>query len=186
MNRIACLAPVFLAATASANPKPELEVTGVVGTDMAMTHQALAVGGEIPFPWNPMWRAHGQVTYGTADNSAASMGPNGYMQTRLGIEARPCFSPKVCVIAGVDAALMTESYVIGRQDTGNDAFGTLAQVEERGGFALVPRVLLDVGEGNLRFRPGVEATLSATMRDGNWGNRDLNGVAATAAVAYRF
>ena len=51
---------------------------------------------------------------------------------------------------------------------------------------MVPRVLLDLGRGNLRFRPGVEATLSATVHDGNWGNRDLDGVAATAAVAYRW
>jgi hypothetical protein len=114
------------------------------------------------------------------------MGPNVYYQARLGIEARPCLSQQVCVIAGVDGALMTESYIIGRQDSGIDGLGTFDEIEERGGFAVVPRVLLDIGNGHLRFRPGVEATLSATMRNGNWGNRDLDGVAATAAIAYRW
>jgi hypothetical protein len=32
----------------------------------------------------------------------------------------------------------------------------------------------------------VEVTLSKTLRDGNWGNSDLDGVAATGAIAYRF
>lgn len=194
MPRLACLAACTVAAvlallltrSARAHAEPariDLDVAVTAGTDAAMDHQAITVGAEAPL--GETWRFHGQLSSGRAD-AAAAMAPHVYIALRAGVEARRCAAPTLCLIAGLDAAFMTESYIVGTLDTGIELLGKFDILQERGGFALVPRLALDVGGTHWRFRPGVEATLSHTLRHGNWGNSDLDGAAATAAIAYRW
>ncbi len=174
---------VLLAASASAHaekPRPTLELGVTAGADEAMHHEAMFVGVELSL--SPIWRFHAQLARGSANNSAMSNGSNFYGSMRAGFEAHPCPTRGICVIAGVDAAFMTESYKIGATNDGIG--GVWDEIEERGGFALVPRFALDVGDGRWHFRPGVEATVSTTVSGGNAGNSDLIGVAGNLAVAY--
>jgi hypothetical protein len=191
MRRVTRFVPILALSTAALStvaraeqPHPDFDVAVTAGTDAAMTHEAIVLGGEIPFPFTETWRGHGQLARGRAD-SAAAMAPNVYMSLRVGLEARRCASPELCLIAGLDAAFMTESYIVGTSDSGT-VLGVFDVIQERGGFALVPRLALDLGGAHWRFRPGAEATLSKTLRHGNFGNSDLDGIAATAAIAYRW
>lgn len=178
-SMIGCLVVFVPALAAADNPRPGLELGVTAGSDMVMQHQAIYLGGELAL--TPTWRLHGQLTRGTA-SSSEQMAPNVFDQVRGGVEAHLCPTTGVCVLPGVDVAFMTESYKIGSVDTG--VFGTWDEIEERGGFALVPRISLDVGGQHWHFRPGVEATLSTTINGGNAGNSDLIGLAGNAAVAY--
>lgn len=176
---LGCLVVLAPAVAFAGNPRPGLEFGVTAGGDQAMQHEAVYVGGELAL--TPTWRLHAQLTRGEA-SSDAQMAPNVYDQLRGGLVARLCPTTGVCVLPGLDVAFMTESYKIGTVDTG--VLGTWSEIEERGGFALVPRVALDVGSEHWHFRPGVEATLSTTINGGNAGNSDLIGVAGNAAVAY--
>lgn len=172
----------------------ELESGVVAGTDAAMAHQAIFVGGE--YAITPVWRLHAQYAWGRANNAMA-VAPDAYASIRSGVDARLCASHELCMIAGLDAALVTESYATA---TGLDGgvIGTYDELEGRSGFAAIPRLALDVGSRHLRFRPGVEATLSTPLRHINTdtssgaaagdplGNRDLIGLAVTGAVAYEW
>lgn len=182
MKTILTLATVLVAtASAHADPLLEVEAGGTAGTDRAMTHQAVYVGAEVTL--TKLIRVHGEVDDGQA-NSPMSIGADHYLAMRGGLDARTCWTPKVCAIAGVDGAMVTEAYVIGHQN--DDIFGGWNETQERGGFAVMPRAALDIGDGHWRFRPGVEATLSVTADNGNAGNSDLIGVAGTVAAAYKW
>jgi hypothetical protein len=184
MKRISLAVPILaMSAVAQAEPRHgDLDIAVSAGTDAVMDHEALVLGAEVPL--TETWRGHGQIARGRADRAGA-MAPNVYMSLRVGLEARPCESPALCLIVGLDAAFMTESYVTGTIDSGT-VLGVFHTIQERGGFALVPRLALDLGGDHWRFRPGVEATLSRTLRHGNFGNSDLDGIAAIAAIAYRW
>ncbi len=183
MKTIVALFALLLAtASAHADPLLELEAGGTAGTDRAMTHEAVFVAADARISTH--WQVHGEVDDGQANNSQMSIGAGHYLAMRGGLAARTCWTPKVCAIAGVDGAMVTESYVIGHQN--DDIFGEWNLEQERSGFALMPRAALDIGDGHWRFRPGVEATLSATADNGNAGNSDLIGIAGTVAAAYKW
>ena len=161
---------VAISSLAHAEPTSvHLNVGATAGHDPVMGHTGIVVGADRTLSSN--WLYHVQFAWGLTDSPMA-VESGTFSSARAGIEARPCVTEAVCVIAGVDAGFVAEYYT----PQSHSWFGRASKPNE--GFIAAPHILLDLGTNQWRFRPGLEATKSY--------NTDLDGVAATATVAYRW
>jgi hypothetical protein len=125
-----------------------------------------------------LW-VHGSMTEGLAGDVFAT-GNGSIFQLRAGADAMGCTGSGVlCGYLGADAgyqhtqyAGMTDPILCGDNGCDRDPVD-----ERRDRMIGVARAGLDIGDKNLRWRPGIEASFAG---DG------VNGVNVTQAIAYRF
>lgn len=181
MKQSLCIATVLIATTSLAGAEPSVEparayVAAGLSTGVGSAVDWLYGGSVIDggYRLDETWWIHGQlgaigrIGYGTTQ-SFELVRPEAYLYSaQIGAEARGCHSAALCGYAGGD---------VGYQ------IGTLRGVS-RDGVVVAPRLGLDVGSRNLRFRPGVEMPMSrsAPMEEAPL----MLGIGVTTTVAYQW
>ena len=173
------MALMLTSSLASAEPSAYVETDAKLGGWSGVGYGAmLAVDGGTRLTdvlWTHLELAYGRGGFDEATGSVA--------QIRLGAEARSCTTSGTwCGIAGMDlggyrAITMTE---------GEMSNGTLTAL------VAVPRVGLDIGSSNIRFRIGLELEVALLDHDAWAGEAtrsaliDGLGIATSAGIAYQW
>jgi hypothetical protein len=170
--------PLAVAATASPDAVPSSYVQGGVmagANDGLLTDGASAEVGKRVQPY--VW-VHASMTMGSADELFAS-GTGSILQARAGADLMGCNANGVlCAFAGADVGFQHTEFSgmsVPLFCDGEDCQGD-AVYDHHAGMIGVGRVGLDIGGKHLRWRPGVEGSVSGTGV----------GVNVTQSVAYRF
>ena len=147
---------------ASAQPSPAtdaaptgyLELAPVAGLGLTLYAAASVEGGY--HVGHGLW-LHGafqlgnlvEIAFSSQEGSDCVVTDTGYRMVRGGVEERLCTrGGGLCGIVGADAGYLREYQI------------SVANPRDVRAAVIVPRVALDIGGGQLRFRPGIEAGFS--------------------------
>ncbi|HSN27923.1 MAG TPA: hypothetical protein VLT45_16655 [Kofleriaceae bacterium] len=181
VSSVASAEPLSVAATTDDAATPATYVQGGVtagGNDGLLTAGASAeVGRRVaPFAW-----VHASLMMGAA-NEIFAHGSGSIVQARGGVDLMTCSGNGVlCAFAGADIGLQASQYH-GSEDPwfcdsdAGDCMSTPVD-DSHAGVIGVGRVGLDIGGTHVRWRPGIEASMST---DGHAG------LSLTQSLAYRF